>query len=70
MDPAELPYDVVVERNVDFDGLYRIVNPYGESSPLYDINLNSEGTGYIVFSIADPEFVTPRACPAGYSTRL
>ena len=58
VDPAELPYDVVVERNVDFDGLYRIVNPYGESSPLYDINLNSEGTGYIVFSIADPEFVT------------
>lgn len=58
IDPAELPYDVVVERNVDVEGLYRIVNPYGESSPIYEVNMNTSGAGYIVFSVADPDFVT------------
>lgn len=58
IEPTELPYDVLVERNVDVEGLYRIVNPYGESSPLYEVNMNTSGAGYIVFSVADPDFVT------------
>ena len=69
-DPAEFPYDVVVEKNVsaDYDGveLYRIVNPYGAGTPLYCYNTDPYGgAGYILFSLQIPEFVM--AYPAVYS---
>lgn len=69
-DPANFPYDVVVEKNTlpEFEGveLYRIVNPYGETSPLFDNNEDPNGgTGYILFSLQMPEFVM--AYPMVYS---
>lgn len=65
------PYEVRVEKNTEHPGLYRIVNPYGPGTPLYenqltfdddptayDINTDRTGEGYIFFSVEDPEFVT------------
>ena len=69
-DPANFPYDVVVEKNTaaEYDGaeLYRIVNPYGEGTPLFENNEDPNGgQGYIMFSLQLPEFVM--AYPATYS---
>lgn len=69
-DPADFPYDVVVEKNTsaDYEGveLYRIVNPYGEGTPLFGNNEDPNGgKGYILFSLQIPEFVM--AYPLVYS---
>lgn len=69
-DPADYPYDVVVEKNTlpELEGaeLYRIVNPYGEGTPLFENNEDPNGgQGYIMFSLQLPEFVM--AYPVTYS---
>ncbi len=70
VDPAEMPYDVVVEKNTsaDYEGveLFRIVNPYGSNTPLYKYNSDpNDGKGYILFSTMIPNFVM--AMPLTYS---
>ncbi len=57
VNPADFPYEVQLEKNVDEPGLYRIVNPYGPNCPIYSYNADTEASGYILFSIADPAFV-------------
>lgn len=61
-DFKDVPYEVEVERHEETDGLYRLVNPYGEGTPVYDENQDKTSHGYIVFSVADPEFVTVWPC--------
>lgn len=61
-DCSQDPYEVEVQKNADIPGLYRIVNPYAEGTPMYDDNLDKEAQGYIVFSIEDPEYVTVWPC--------
>ena len=61
---------MVVEKNTlpELDGaeLYRIVNPYGEGTPLFGNNEDPNGgQGYIMFSLQMPEFVM--AYPMVYS---
>lgn len=70
VDPVTMPYDVVVEKNTsaEYDGveLYRIVNPYGPNTPLYQYNTDpNDGKGYILFSLMVPQFVM--ALPMTYS---
>lgn len=55
---TDYPYDVKVERNTEYEGLYRIVNPYAPGTPIGDTNDNFEQDGYILFSIINPDFVT------------
>jgi len=57
VNPADYPYEVQLEKNVNEPGLYRIVNPYGPNCPIYQFNADAEASGYILFSIADPAFV-------------
>lgn len=55
--PADYAYTVAVEKNENVEGLYRLVNPY-IGSPVAGANTDSEGEGYIAFSIANPNFVS------------
>ncbi len=57
VDIEENAYTVEVEKHETETELYRIVNPYGASFPCYALNEDTEAAGYIVFSLADPEFV-------------
>lgn len=59
-------WEVEVEQNESTPYIYRIVNPYNvEDCPIYAYNSNPEGSGYIVFSVEDPEYVI--AYPLIYS---
>lgn len=51
--PAEHSWVVKVQKNADEEGLYRLDSPYLEP----DCPDPGTDAGYIVFSIADPEFV-------------
>lgn len=55
-------YPVEVEENVTSPGLYRLVNPYGSTSPYWDINfsvvtLKRNENNYIVINATDPDHV-------------
>lgn len=56
VDINEYAWTVGVEKNENIEGLYRMVNPY-QNSPISGNNADPTGEGYIVFSVADPEFV-------------
>lgn len=56
VDINEYAWTVKIEKNENETGLYRMVNPY-QNSPIRSYNTDPTGEGYIVFSIADPEFV-------------
>ena len=52
--PSDYPWTVNIQKKDDIDGLYRIDCPYtAEECPL-----SGGKDGYIVFSIADPDYVT------------
>lgn len=51
--PQECPWQVKVQKNTEEDGLYRLQSPYLEA----DCPVPGVAEGYIVFSIADPDFV-------------
>lgn len=51
--PADYPWQVSVQRSVAEQGVYRIVSPYAAA----DCPFSGGSTGYIEFSIEDPEFV-------------
>lgn len=57
VDINEYAWTVNIEQNENYPGLYRMVNPY-QDSPISNFNTDPTGEGYILFSIADPEFVT------------
>ncbi|MCM1451324.1 MAG: hypothetical protein NC102_03630 [Clostridium sp.] len=65
VNPFEWGWYVEIEKNLDVDGEYRMVNPFGESCPVSNANLNKKATN-IVFSIADPEFPTVPFQFSGY----
>ena len=56
VDVNEYAWTVNIEKNKDNEGVYRMVNPY-QNSPISNYNTDPTGEGYIVFSVADPEFV-------------
>lgn len=59
MDYTSYDWEVEVEQNSIYPYIYRIAKPYQtKDCPIYQFNDDAEGTGYIVFSVADPEFVT------------
>ncbi len=69
-DPADFPYDVIVEKNTSpyYENVkfYRIVNPYGPGTPLFKYNQDQNGgKGYILFTLLMPDFVM--AMPLTYS---
>ncbi len=54
--PADMPWTVNVQRNLEDPNLLRLDNPYmAEDCPIPASNVKTGG--YIVFSVADPEFV-------------
>lgn len=57
-------YDVQFEQNTDIPTRFRLVNPY-LSGPAAKYN-GFEGTGYIVFDIADHQHVMFYPCDAGF----
>ncbi len=63
-DPSSAPWTVNVQKSTETTDLYRLNKPYlAESCPSYIKEAAKEG--YIVFSIADPEFV--QVLPKVYS---
>jgi len=53
-DPAAFPWSVKIQQNENDPGRYRLLNPYmAEGCPFADVSTE----GYIVFNLADPEFV-------------
>ncbi|MDE6368084.1 MAG: hypothetical protein K2K94_02470 [Muribaculaceae bacterium] len=65
--PAEAPIIAELQQNDEVETLYRLVNPYYDPNwLLIDTNMSTK-TGYIVFDIADPDYVVVKAgYPAGY----
>ncbi|MDE6317623.1 MAG: hypothetical protein K2L73_04405 [Muribaculaceae bacterium] len=68
-------YPVEIEENVLTPGLYRLVNPYGSTSPYWDINfsvvsLKHNENNYIVINAVDPErvFIEKNASGFYYGT--
>ncbi len=55
INPFNYAYKVEIEQNLDEAGTYRLVNPYGEASPLFNNNENKKATN-VTFNIADPDF--------------
>lgn len=52
-------WEVDVEQNSLNPYLYRMANPYNTTNcPILNDNFDAEGSGYIVFSVEDPDFVT------------
>jgi len=55
-------YSVPIEESTSQPGRFRLVNPYGETSPYWDINFSNvkidrKATGYIIINATDPERV-------------
>lgn len=66
LDPFKYGFNVEIEKNLDFDGQYRMVSPYtSEEYPLVDNNASTKKTN-IVFDIADPDFPTVAFQSSGY----
>ncbi len=55
--PADMPWTVNVQKSLTEEGTYRLDNPYTAEDCPIPASAVKDG-GYIVFSIADPEFVT------------
>lgn len=64
-------YKVDVEESVSQPGLYRLVNPYGSTSPYWDVNfsvvsLKHNETNYLVINATDPERVYIEESASGF----
>lgn len=57
LDQAEYIYETRLEQDLSTPGRYRLVEPYGDASPLREANRNTSG-GWIVFNVGDPDCVT------------
>lgn len=56
--PADFDaYPVVWQVNDENPNLVRMLNPFGEGSPVAEDNMNTEKDGYIIFDITDPDCV-------------
>lgn len=55
MNPADYPYEVELQQNLENSNIYRLWEPY-KNSPLASVN-QSKYKGQIVFDISDPEHV-------------
>lgn len=71
-DPS-LIWEVELQQNEDDANIYRLVNPYGESS-IYGPGGEAEGynesiamNGFIQFNVSDPDHVVFEAVPANFS---
>lgn len=54
VDPFDYPWTVEIEKNLDVDGEYRMVNPFGtDNCPV--ANINTKKTN-IVFNVLDPDW--------------
>lgn len=51
------PYQVTAWRNRQNSNLIAIVDPYGPATPFSEYNLDTEGKGFVVVDITDPECV-------------
>ncbi len=60
-------YDIVIERNTDTEGIYRIVDPYNTTGwSMYDpLSVCGAHKHYIVIDASDPEKVTIAESPIG-----
>ncbi len=66
-DPSTMPYAVPVEKSLDTEGLYRIVNPYNvEDCPIAQYNGDTAGAK-IVIDATDPAFVSIEPQYSGYA---
>lgn len=66
VDPTTMPYKVPVEKSLDTEGLYRIVNPYNvEDCPIAEYNDDTAGAK-IVIDATDPAFVSIESQYSGY----
>ncbi len=64
-------YSVPIEESTETPGLYRLVNPYGETSPYWDINfsnvkIDKKATGYLIVNATDPERVHVEYSDCGF----
>lgn len=55
-------YSVPIEESASQPGRYRLVNPYGETSPYWSLNfsnvsINKKVTGYLIINATDPDRV-------------
>lgn len=68
VNPFDYAYNVVVEKNLDVEGEYRMVNPYGENNLLtaQGINENTKPVN-VVFNISDPDWPLVPFQASGFS---
>lgn len=67
---AGVPYEVAVERNIDRDGIYRLVNPFTSSAAsAMKARVNEgpepEGDYYLTIDLSNPEIVSIPVQPSG-----
>lgn len=71
LDEADFTYSVKIQQSTTKPGLYRLVNPYGASSPYYDINfsninLDKKKTYYLTIDASNPDQVTIPYSDSGF----
>ena len=59
-------YNVEVQQSEIDENVYRILNPYGSTSPFANVNEGSSLCGSIQFNVSDPEHVYFQAVPTNY----
>ncbi|MDE6301006.1 MAG: hypothetical protein K2M19_04760 [Muribaculaceae bacterium] len=59
-------YKVPIQKSTEFEGMFRLVNPYLGHCPVAKYNSNTKG-GYIVFDISDPDHVFFDVVKAGFT---
>lgn len=68
----DLTYPVEVQESISEPGIYRLINPYGSTSPYWNINftnvsINKTATHYMIINATDPERVfIPESCGGFY----
>lgn len=68
---ADFTYPVEVQESLSQPGRYRIVNPYGATSPYFDLDfsvvtLDKRANHYMVFNATDPEKVSVEYSESGF----
>ncbi len=64
----EVAYEVPVQESIVTPGLYRLVNPYGEGTPLAQLNIHPTDEGidhYLIINATDPNKVFVDMSPLG-----
>lgn len=64
--PAAFTWDVEIQEKDDQPGVYRLVDPYNENSPLEKFNTDTED-GYLIIDCSDPEFIMMPAQQPGFT---